>query len=289
MFILAEAVAKVAWKDMLTWKYVSSQLSSFWNAYGTNVILFLVILIVGRMIAKLLKRVSIKLMERADTDKSIQSFASSLIYITSMIFVIISALGYLGVQTASFVAIIGAAGLAVGLAFQGALSNFAAGFLVIVFKPYSIGDFVEAGGTRGIVSNLQLFTTTLKTPDNKTIIVPNAQMTSGNITNYNKEETRRLDLVFGVSYSDDLEKVKKSITKILKSYKSVLKEPAATVAVSELADSSVNLVVRPWVKREDYWTTHFYLHEKIKKQFDKEGISIPFPQRDLHVYDHKTS
>ena len=190
----------------------------------------------------------------------------------------------LGVQTASIIALLGAAGLAVGLALQGSLSNFAAGVLIILFKPYKVGDYIEAGGVGGSVESLQIFTTVLITPDNKRVVVPNSQVTDGVITNYSANDTRRLDLVAGVSYSDDLDKVRAVLEGIIDDSEYVLDAPAPTIAVNELADSSVNFVVRPWVKTTDYWAAHFTLTETIKKRFDAEGISIPFPQTDVHVH-----
>lgn len=255
--------------------------------YGPNFVLFFVILIFGRIAAKTIKRTSVKLMKKGDTDASIQSFVASLVYVASMVFVVIAALNVLGIPTASFVAVVGAAGLAIGLAFQGALSNFAAGFLIIVFKPYKVGDFIKGGSELGSVKEIQLFTTTLTTPDNKTIIVPNSQMTESSITNYSTEEKRRVDLVIGVGYDDDLDKVKDILSEILKNCDLVLKEPEPTIGIIELADSSVNFTVRSWVEKANYWNVHFYLHETIKKEFDKNNISIPFPQRDVHIYEKK--
>ena len=178
---------------------------------------------------------------------------------------------------------VAAAGLAVGLALQGSLSNFAAGFLIILFRPFKAGDYVEIAGTSGTVSDVSIFTTTLTTPDNKTVIVPNGNITNGNITNYSTQSTRRIDMVVGVGYDDDLSKVKKTLENLVKADKRILKDPACTIAVSELADSSVNLVLRPWVNSADYWVVKFDLIEAIKTTFDKEGISIPYPQQDMRI------
>ncbi|WP_372367357.1 mechanosensitive ion channel family protein [Candidatus Uabimicrobium sp. HlEnr_7] len=272
----------------LDWQQVLAYAKKIALEYGPNILLSLTVLVLGRMVSGILRKISMRVMKKANTDASIQSFVSSLVYITSMIFVVIASLNILGIPTASFVAVVGAAGLAIGLAFQGALSNFAAGFLIIVFKPYKIGDFIEGGGESGSVKSIQLFTTTLTTTDNKTIIIPNSQMTNGNITNYSTEEKRRIDLVVGIGYDDDIDHAKKILTQITKQNSSVLKEPETIIAVVELADSSVNFVVRPWVKTADYWPTYFKLQETIKKELDKEGISIPYPQRDVHIYEHKT-
>ncbi len=255
--------------------------------YGPNIVLFFAILVFGRIVAKIIKGTSVRVMKTWNTDASIQSFVASLVYVASMVFVVIAALNVLGIPTASFVAVVGAAGLAIGLAFQGALSNFAAGFLVIVFKPYKVGDFIKGGGELGSVKEIQLFTTTLTTPDNKSIIVPNSQMTESSITNYSTEEKRRVDLVIGVGYDDDLDKVKGILGEILKNCDLVLKEPEPIIGIIELADSSVNFTVRSWVEKANYLDARFYLYETIKKEFDKNNISIPFPQRDVHIYEKK--
>jgi small conductance mechanosensitive channel len=205
--------------------------------------------------------------------------------IALLVVVIIAAISQVGIETTSFIAIFGAAGLAVGLALQGSLSNFAAGVLIVLFRPYRIGDFIEAAGVAGTVEQVQILTTTMKTPDNKKIIVPNSQIMDSIITNYSANDTRRVDMVVGVSYSDDLDKVKKVLEELVSADERILKEPEYKIAVSELADSSVNFVVRPWVKTADYWSVMWDLTELIKKRFDNEGISIPFPQRDIHVYN----
>jgi small conductance mechanosensitive channel len=208
-------------------------------------------------------------------------------YIALLVFVVLAALGQLGIQTTSFIAVIGAAGLAIGLALQGSLSNFAAGFLMIIFRPFKVGDYIEGAGVAGTVEVIQIFTTQLKTPDNKTVIIPNAALTAGNITNYSAKGTRRVDLVFGIGYGDDIDHAKNVIMDVLAKEERILKDPATTIGVVELADSSVNFAVRPWVKADDYWNVYFNLTENIKKSFDSEGISIPFPQRDVHMYEHK--
>jgi small conductance mechanosensitive channel len=217
-------------------------------------------------------------------DETLVSFIVNLTYIVLMTFIIIAALGQLGVQTASFVAVLGAAGLAVGLALQGSLANFAAGVLMIIFKPFKVGDFIEAGGTSGVVEEIGIFTTELKSPDNKKVIIPNAKVTGDNIVNYTAKDKRRVDIIAGVSYEDDLDKVRKVLEEIITDDERILEDPSPTIGVLELADSSVNFVVRPWVKTADYWDVFFSTQEKIKKRFDAEGITIPFPQRDVHVY-----
>lgn len=255
------------------------------KAYGWNVIGAIAILFFGRIVVGILTGVFKRLMTKAEVDQTLAKFVSSITKIALMTFVIIAALGTLGVQTASFVAIIGAAGLAVGFALQGSLSNFASGVMLIIFRPFKAGDYIEGGGTAGVVESIQIFNTILKTPDNKQVIVPNSGMTGGNIINYSAKEIRRVDLVFGIGYGDDIKAAKETLEKIVKGHKLVLQDPAPTIAVSELGDSSVNFVVRPWVKTPDYWTVVFDITEEVKLTFDKQGISIPFPQRDIHVHN----
>ena len=223
-------------------------------------------------------------MRRAEMDENLIGFVSGLVRFGVMAFTVIAVLSKLGIQTTSFVAVLGAAGLAIGLALQGSLANFASGVLLLVFRPFRKGDYVEAGGTAGSVQEISVFTTVLHTPDNKKVIVPNAQITGGVITNYSATGTRRVDLVAGISYGDDIPKAKEVLKRIVESHASVLQEPAPVIEVGELADSSVNLLVRPWVNSADYWRVYWDLTETIKMEFDKEGISIPFPQRDVHLY-----
>ena len=253
--------------------------------FGIRLLVALVIFYVGRMVARILQRGLRKVMAAQELDQILQSFISNLAYWTLMVFVIIAAINHIGIQTTSLIAVMGAAGLAVGLALQGSLSNFAAGVLIVIFRPYRVGDWVEAAGISGAVEQVQILTTVLKTGDNKQIIVPNSQIMSSIITNYSANETRRVDMVVGVSYDDDLDKVRKTVQEIVDADERVLKEPACTIAVSELADSSVNFVVRPWVKTADYWAVMFDLTEAIKKRFDQDGISFPFPQQDVHLYN----
>ncbi len=251
--------------------------------YGLKVIAAVAILVIGRFAAVGVRAFVKRLLQKSRVDESLVSFIVNVSYIAMMAFVVIAALGQLGIQTTSFIAVLGAAGLAVGLALQGSLANFAAGVLMIIFKPFKIGDYIEAGGTAGVVEEIGIFTTELKSPDNKKIIVPNAKATADNIINYSAMEQRRVDIVAGVSYSDDLDKVRRVLEEILSEDTRILQEPAWTIGVLELADSSVNLAVRPWVKTTDYWDVFFSLQEKIKKRFDTEGISIPFPQQDVHL------
>lgn len=252
--------------------------------FGLRLFAALAIFIIGRWVARWLSRLLEKGMQKAGTDHTLIVFLRNIVYVGLLIFVIIAAVGQLGVQTTSFLAVLGAAGLAVGLALQGSLANLAAGVLIIIFRPFKLGDFIEAGGIAGTVKAISIFTTTLHTPDNKVIIVPNAQVNSGTITNYSANDTRRVDLVIGVSYGDDLDKVRSVIQQVLAADERVLKDPAPQIAVMALADSSVNFTVRPWAKSADYWALYFDLQEQIKKNFDKEGISIPFPQQDVYVH-----
>lgn len=257
------------------------------SEYTPQLIGAIVILIIGKWLANLLRKLVHKVMTKRKVEGTVVSFVSNLSYVAMMTFVILSAITRLGIPTTSFIAVIGAAGLAIGLAFQSSLSNFAAGFLLVLFQPFKKGDFIEGGGTMGIVDEIQIFTTRLTTPDNKLIIIPNSKLMGDNITNFSAHPTRRVDFKFGVSYTDDLKKVKEVLTRIVNEDRRVLKDPAPTIAVSELADSSVNLVVRVWVDKADYWNVFFETTEKVKLTFDAEGICIPFPQRDIHLYQAK--
>lgn len=255
--------------------------------YGIKVIAAIAIFIIGRWVAKGFRSLTQRLMEKKNVDPTITGFVGNMTYMALLVFVIIAALGQMGIQTTSFIAILGAAGLAIGLALQGSLSNFASGFLMIIFKPFKVGDYVEIAGVDGSVESIQIFTTTLKTPDNKTVIVPNASVTADNIVNWTMKGTRRVDMVFGIGYDDDIDKAKQIMADVLAKDDRILKDPPLQIAVSELADSSVNFVVRPWASIENYWGVYFNAMENIKKALDAAGISIPYPQRDVHMYEHK--
>jgi small conductance mechanosensitive channel len=246
-----------------------------------------VIFIIGRIIAKLISNGIRRLMQAQEVDRILQSFMCNLAYWTMMIFVIIAAISQVGIQTTSLIAVIGAAGLAIGLALQGSLANFAAGVLIVLFRPYRVGDFVEAAGIAGVVIDVQILTTVLKTGDNKQIIVPNGQIMSSIITNYSANETRRVDMVVGVSYDDDIDKVRATIKDLIDADDRILKDPACAIVVAELADSSVNFNVRPWVKTADYWDVKLDFTEAVKKRFDREGISFPYPQQVVHLQQDK--
>ncbi len=253
------------------------------STFGIKLIAAIAILIIGNIIAKSIRKLILKLMDKRKVDKTISSFISSLAFSALWVFVILAALSQLGIQTTSFMAIIGAAGLAIGLALQGSLSNFSSGFLIILFRPFKVGDYVKAGGVSGSISKISIFTTDFTTPDNKKIIVPNSQIMNGTITNYSAEKTRRVDLKFGVGYDADIQKVKEILNLVISEHKLVLKDPEPFVRVGELADSSINFVVRVWTKTENYWGVFFDLTEQVKNEFDKNGISIPFPQMDVHL------
>jgi len=252
-------------------------------AWGLKVIAAIAIFIIGRWIAKLVRRGVRRMMERTKVEPIITGFVSSITYIALLAFVVVAALGQLGIQTTSFIAILGAAGLAIGLALQGSLANFAAGFLMITFRPFKVGDFIEGAGVAGVVREIQVFTTTLKTPDNKTIIIPNAKLSGDNIINYSAEATRRVDMTVGVAYDADLAKVKDVLNDIISKDGRIHADPPPQVVVAELADSSVNFVVRVWANAGDYWGVKCDATETIKNRFDAEGIGIPFPQRDIHI------
>ena len=252
--------------------------------YGLKIVFAIIILIVGRWVARLFSKLIQRVMKKREVDETLRSFAGNLTYYALLTFVVLAALGQLGIQTTSFIAVIGAAGLAIGLALQGSLANFASGFLMIMFRPFKVGDLIEGAGVMGTVESLQIFTTQLRTPDNKKIIIPNSSLTGDNIINWSATGTRRVDMVFGIGYDDDIDKAKQLISEILAADDRVLKDPAPQVAVSELADSSVNFVARPWVKTGDYWGVFFDTTEAVKKRFDAEGISIPYPQSDVHLY-----
>jgi small conductance mechanosensitive channel len=262
----------------------AAQWQAYAIEYGTSIFFAILIFFVGKIIAKFAVTLVRKSLKKAKMDDMLVSFVGNISYTLAMAFVIIAALSELGVETTSLAAIFAAAGLAIGLSLQGSLSNFASGVLIVAFRPFKKGDFVEVAGTSGVISDISIFTTTLKTGDNKTVIIPNGGITSGNIINYSTEKTRRIDMVIGCGYDDDLKKTKALLIKLLTADKRVLKDPEPSVALSELADSCINFNVRPWVKSEDYWSVRSDLLLAIKEAFDKEGISIPYPQQDVHMH-----
>lgn len=263
---------------------ILKQLQAVVAEYGLQVIGALATIIIGIWIAKMLAKYAGKVLRKREVDETLTKFLVSLVRIGLITFVIISAASQVGIQTASFVAIIGAAGLAIGFALQGSLSNLAAGVMLIIFKPVKVGDYIEGGGATGTVESVGIFVTTLVTVDNKVVYIPNSTLTGSNITNFTAKDKRRVDMVFGIGYGDDIDKAKKAIEEVLSGDSRILKDPAAMIVVSELGDSSVNFNVRPWVNTSDYWGVYFDTTEKIKKKFDEQNISIPFPQRDVHMY-----
>ncbi|EWH11586.1 mechanosensitive channel protein [Catenovulum agarivorans DS-2] len=254
------------------------------NDYLINFVTAVLIFWIGGKIARYVGSLSNRMLQARGIDTAVASFVASLVNAVIFAAVIIAALSQVGIETATFVAILGAAGLAIGLSLQGSLSNFASGILITVFRPFKAGDFVEAGGVSGVVKEIQIFSTILTTPDNKYVVLPNAQVTGGAITNYSRHETRRLDLVVGVSYAADLQKTEEVLKSVLDKHELILPEPDKLVAVGALADSSVNFNVRAWVKTADYWTVYFDLNKSIKLELDKNGIEIPFPQMDVHLH-----
>ena len=244
----------------------------------------LAIFVVGRWVAKAIAGTLKRVLKARAVDETLVGFLGSVVYMLLLAFVVIAALGHAGIDTTGLAAIIAAASFAIGFALQGSLGNFAAGVMLMIFRPIKKGDFIEGGGTVGVVEEIGVFATIMKTGDNKKIIVPNAAITGGNIVNYSANPTRRIDFVFGIGYDDDIDKAKEILAKICKEDERVLDDPETTIAVAELADSSVNIVCRPWVNSGDYWPTHFDITERAKKEFDAAGISIPYPQQDVHMH-----
>ena len=254
-----------------------------------KIIAAVVIIEVCLLISKIIKNCFVKTLQKKEVDPTLVGFFASMLHGGLVIFVVISAISKLGVQTTSFVAVIGAAGLAVGLALQGSLSNFAAGILLILFKPFKVGNFVKAGGEAGVIVEVGIFTTEMKTPDNVQIIIPNATIMGSAITNVSAHPTRRIDMTLGVGYDDDLNKAKQIMEDLLLTDERVLKDPVVTIAVANLGDSSVEFVVRPWVNSADYWAVKSDFIKAVKEKFDAEGISIPYPQSDVHLFQDNAS
>ncbi len=253
------------------------------SEYGLKILLAIAIFLIGKRIARAITNLAVKTMRKQEVDIELIGFIDSLLYWGLFAVIVVAALGQLGIQTASFVAILGAAGLAIGLALQGSLSNFAAGVLIILLRPFRVGEFVDIAGTAGTVHTIKIFTTELRSGDNKAVIIPNARVLDSNITNFSSTGSRRVDMVIGIGYDDDIDKARDVIKGLIAADSRILSEPAPIVAVTELADSSVNFIVRPWVCSADYWGVHNDMIENIKKSFDKEGISIPYPQRQVHT------
>ncbi|NNF07480.1 MAG: mechanosensitive ion channel [Candidatus Eisenbacteria bacterium] len=270
--------------DQSTWTKITEEVIPLITQWGIQVLGAIVILIVGRIIAGWAASMVSKALRKSKTDETLIGFLSAMVRYGILAFALIAALKKFGVETTSFVAVLGAAGLAIGLALQGSLANFAAGVMMLIFKPIKVGDLIEAGGNLGVVRKVGLFVTSMDSLENKRIIIPNATLTGDVITNLTTNGTLRVDLVAGIGYGDQIPKAKKILEEICASHPKVLKDPAPQVAVSELGDSSVNFVVRPWCKVEDYWDVYFDVTEAIKLRFDENSVSIPFPQRDVHLF-----
>ena len=268
--------------DENLWNQQTELLSSF----GISFFIALCILIIGRQAIKIIIKIISSALERSNTEDTVRIFVTNLLNTLLMIVVFIAAINQLGIQTTSIIAVLGAAGLAIGLALQGSLSNFAAGILIVIYRPYKVGDYIQADNHLGTVDDIQIFSTVLRTPDNKIVVVPNGSIMNGSIVNFSHQKERRIDIVIGCSYDDDIDKVKEVLADVLSKDERILKEPKPRIALSELADSSVNFIVRPWVKNAEYLDVLYSLLEEIKKRFDQEGISIPYPQSDVHIHNH---
>ncbi len=251
--------------------------------WGPKLVGAVLALIIGLYVVNMITGGIDKMMVKKELDPSLRPFLSSLTSSLLKILVVISVLGMIGIQMTSFIAILGAAGLAVGLALSGTLQNFAGGVMILTFKPFKVGDYIEAQGYAGTVHSIQIFNTILKTPDNRTIIIPNGDLSTSSMVNYSTESTRRVDWVFGIAYGDDIDKAKEVLLGLLTSNDQVLKDPAPFVSLGEMADSSVNFTVRAWVNSADYWSVHFYMLENVYRKFGEAGLNIPFPQMDVHL------
>lgn len=251
---------------------------------GINLLVAIIILFVGFKLAGILSRAVVKILEKRESAIGLITFSKSLVSAIVKVLTVITVFTQLGIEMTSFIAILGAAGFAIGMAFSGTLSNFAGGVIILILKPFKVGDYIEAQGESGTVTEIQIFHTILLTPDNKTIILPNGPVSTGNVTNYSTQDTRRVDFTFGFGYGEDLKLAKETVLEIINSHPKVMKDPEPFVRLGSLGDSSVNLTVRIWSKKEDYWDIHFYVNEKVYEKFDEvEGLSIPFPQMDVHV------
>jgi len=264
-----------------------SMIAELATTYGLKFVLAIVVLVIGLIIIKALTKGVLRMMKRGNVDESLVPFIKSLVSVTLKVLLIISIMSMIGIQMTSFIAVLGAAGLAVGLALQGTLQNFAGGVIILLFKPYKVGDYITTQGYSGTVKEIQIFTTILTTPDNQTVIIPNSPIAVNPLTNYSTQETRRVDFTFGIGYSDDIDEARYVINKIINEDERILKDPEPLIKISNLGDSSVDFATRVWVKSGDYWSVFFDTNEKVKKAFDSEGISIPFPQQDVHLYKHE--
>ncbi len=271
-------------KGSLDWQSLLPVLTDLMLTWGVRVLGALAVLVIGRVVAGMARRAVRRLLQRSSVDDTLIPFVSSLVYYLLLAFVLIAVLGLFGIPTASFIAVLGAAGLAVGLALQGTLSNFASGVMLLLFRPFRAGDFVEAGGASGTVAEIGIFNTSLNTPDNIRVIIPNSAIFGQTIKNFAANDTRRNDMTLGIGYDDDIDTAMAVIRKALEEDERVLPEPEPVIAVGELADSSVNLVIRPWCKRQDYWALRWDLTRRLKVKLEAAGCSIPYPQRDVHLF-----
>lgn len=264
--------------------YTQSELYDLGIDIGVNILIAVVILIIGFRLAKLFSKMTKRILEKRDSDKGLISFMGGLVGGLVKVLTLITAFSQLGIEMTSFIAILGAAGLAIGMAFSGTLSNLAGGVMLLIFKPIKVGEFIDAQGEMGTVSEIQIFHTVLLTTDNKTVIIPNGSLANGNIVNFTRQDRRRVDFQFGFGYGEDLKLAKETIMEIINSHPKVLKDPEPMVRLGELADSSVNLTVRLWSMKEDYWDIHYYVNENVYEKFNEiDGLSIPFPQVDVHM------
>ena len=270
--------------DLTSMDQLVGLIGSMVTTWGLRVVGAVAVLLIGRGVAQWLRSAIRKTMERKEADPTLVPFISGLVYWLVLLLVVVAVLGLFGIPTASFVAVVGAAGLAVGLALQGTLSSFAGGVMLLVFRPFKAGDLVEVAGSLGTVQEVGIFSTVLHTPDNVRIMIPNSSVFGQVIKNFTANDRRRIDLVVGVSYDDDLERAGRTIDRVIRSDDRVLDDPAPVVAVSEMADSSVNFVVRPWCRTEDYWDVRWDLTRRLKEELEADGCSIPYPQRDVHVF-----
>ena len=255
------------------------------TVFGVKIVGAIVVFIIGRWVTKFIANLIRKLMDKREVDPTVTKFVGNLTYFALLTFVVLAALGLVGIQTTSFIAVLGAAGLAIGLSLQSSLSNFASGVMLIIFRPFKVGDFVEAGGISGVIEEITVFSTKMRTGDNREVIVPNGKIYGDTIVNYSARDTRRIDMVFGIGYDDNIQQARDIMNNILNEHELILKDPAPVILVSELGDSSINFAVRPWVNSGDYWNVRSELMQTIKEAFDANGISIPYPQRDVHLYN----
>ncbi len=254
--------------------------------WGTKIIIAVVILVIGMMIVNKISKIANKAFSKKKFDASLTTFLSSMISVSLKILVVVTALGQLGVEMTSFIALIGAAGLAIGMAFSGSLGNLAGGVMILIFRPYKVGDYISAQGEEGFVKEIQIFNTILLTLDNKTVIIPNGAMANGNMVNFTMQEKRRVDFTVGIAYGDDYEKAKSTLEKFIAEDDKILKDEPNFIGLVELADSSVNLTLRVWCKTDDYWDVYFKMNERIYKEFEQVGLNIPFPQLDVHIQNN---